>query len=76
MKTPHVPKPLQDAIRKHFADKKSEWPYTAMFLGITLKSLQYQLNPALGRETTFHFVGLLAVQMPVNWSEIRTEAKQ
>ena len=53
---------MQSAIRAHFT--KAEWGELANSLGVTLKSIQYQLAPNSPREVTFHFIGLLAVYYP------------
>ena len=68
MKTPELDKKLQEIIRERLADVDQKW--LALYAGITLKSVQYQLNPALGREVTYHFVGLLAVNFPQLWELI------
>ena len=62
---------LQRVIRSHFA--KSEWPDLANSLGITLKSIQYQLSPKSPREVTFHFIGLLAVFYPASLKKMYLE---
>jgi len=73
MRTPHVPIKLQNTIRRKLADEN--WPAIAQELGITLKSLQYQLNPLLGRDVTFHFVGLLAAHYPHLFGDMIKAAK-
>ena len=72
MRTPELNKELQQTIRNHFSDR-SRWQTIANSLGVTLKSVRYQLNPDLGREVTYHFVGLLAVQFPAAWEAIQEE---
>jgi hypothetical protein len=72
MHTPKLDPKLQAAIRAHFTDA-NRWPNLAADLGVTLKSVQYQLNPALGREVTYHFVGLIAAKIPYSWAAIQEE---
>ena len=71
MNTPGIDPKLQAAIRRHLED--SNWPELAKALGITLKSVQYNLNAELGRDVTINFVGLLAVYLPATWHTITKE---
>jgi hypothetical protein len=68
MQTPGLEPKLQTCIRKYFA--KQDWNELASSLGITLKAVQYNLNPALGRDVTYNFIGLIAVFYPAAWMTI------
>jgi len=68
MRTPELEPKLQTCIRKHFANYK--WDDLANALGITSKSVHYNLDEKLGRSVTFHFIGLVAVFFPISWQEI------
>ena len=59
---------MQEKIREFYKD--TDWQELADKLGIGVKSVQYQLNADLGREVTYHFVGLLAVKDPESWKVI------
>jgi hypothetical protein len=74
MKTNGVPKEIQSAIRAHFAE--ADWLTIARTLGITLKSVCYQLDPKSPRGVTFNFIGLLAVYAPYSLSAIQREVKE
>lgn len=71
MHTPGVDQELQMIVRNSFPP--SEWFEISQTTGISLKSVQYNLNPALGREVTFHFIGLLAVFYSRTWIAISKE---
>ena len=67
MYSPGVDPKLQKIIRDYFPDK-SQWKFLAEDLETTIKNTQYNLNPLLGRDVTYHFIGLLSVHMPDDWS--------
>jgi hypothetical protein len=71
MNTPEIDPKLQETVRKHLAD--NDWPQLAETLGVTLKSIQYQLGPKSPRKVTYHFIGLLAVLFPAAWKNIMYE---
>lgn len=75
MKTQGIEPELQTCIRKYFSenDPNHPWKVLANCLGITLKAVQYNLNPALGRDVTFNFIGLIAVFYPAAWKNIENE---
>jgi len=74
MNTPGIDKELQATIRRHFSGH--DWQELAQSLGVTLKSVQYNLNPALGRDVTIHFIGLVALFFPAAWNAIQKEFLQ
>jgi hypothetical protein len=71
MKTPGVSPKLQYTIRAIMAGR--DWQAIANDLGVTLRSVRYQLDGSNGREVTYHFVGLIAAKMPYTWAQIQKE---
>ena len=69
MRSPGVPRKLQEVVRQHFADRDA-WAIMAKTMGVTEKALYYSLHPKSPREMTYNFIGLLAVKFPHQWSEI------
>jgi hypothetical protein len=72
MNTPDIDPYLQEVVRKHLSDN-GYWKQLAEKLGVTLKSIQYQLSPKSPRKVTYHFIGLLAVRFPAAWRDIQKE---
>ena len=68
MKTIELDPKLQKVVRKELA--VLDWSELAEDLGITLKSVQYQLDPKSPRTLTYHFIGMLAVRFPNIWEHI------
>ena len=65
MRTPPLDPDLQKVIREHLADYN--WRTLAENIGVTQKSVEYQLRFTSPKNVTYHFIGLLATALPTVW---------